>query len=180
MRDRLTVQQPPDQPHRLVQAVEPFAEPAPKVDAEGFMLALEPAAADAQDGATVAQVIKGRREFRGHARWPERVGRHEQAQSNAVGQDCEGRERGPALQLPVGRIALVGQQVIVDPDRVPTGILHGQAGITKGRPGRAIDPERGPETHGVRMVVRCARERPGVAPRAAPARLICYRIGWFD
>ena len=60
---------------------------------------------------------------------------------------ASGRERRPAVELRVGRVALVGQEVIVDPDRVPAGRLGGEAGVAQVRPARPVDPERRTEPH---------------------------------
>ena len=49
VRDLLAVEQPPQEPHRLVEAVEPLPEARSEVDPEGLVLALEPGAADAED-----------------------------------------------------------------------------------------------------------------------------------
>ena len=40
------------------------------------------------------------------------------------------------------RVALVGEQVVVDPERIPAGRLGGEAGVAQVRPARPIDPER--------------------------------------
>ena len=64
------------------------------------------------------------------------------------GQGGEGR---PAFELRVGRVALVGEEVVVDPDRVQAGGLGGEARVAQLLPGRPLDPERRTELH-VRIV----------------------------
>ena len=41
------------------------------------------------------------------------------------------RERRPALELGVAPVALVGEQVIVEPERVPAGALDREAGVAQ-------------------------------------------------
>ena len=121
--------------------------PDTEVDAEGVVLALEPAAAEAEDEPALRQVVDGRGELRGEARVAERVGGHEQAEADVLRQDGKGRQRRPALHLGVGRVALVGEEVIVDPEGVPAGTLRGQAGVAQVRPVRPVDPECRAEPH---------------------------------
>ncbi len=145
VRDPLPVEQPPDQADRLVEPVEPLAEPRTEIDPERVVLALEPAATEPEDEAPVREMVDGRRELRGQARVPERVRADEQAEPDALGQDGERRERRPALELGVRRVALVRQQVVVHPEAVPAGALDGQARVAERRPVGAVDPERRPE-----------------------------------
>ena len=84
----LAVEQPADEPDRLVEPVEALPEPAAEIDAERVVLPLEPAAAEAEDRATARDVVERRGELRGQARVPERVGTDQQAESDAF------RERG--------------------------------------------------------------------------------------
>ena len=58
-----------------------------------------------------------------------------------------GGQRQPALELGVGPVALVGEEVVVGPERVEAGRLDPPCRVTKGRPGRAVDPEGGSESH---------------------------------
>ena len=122
--------------------------PEPKSSAEGLVLALEPAAADAQDrparstaGPAVVASLAVRPGFRNV------LAADEQAEPDALGEDGQGRQRRPALELGVARVALVGEQVIVDPERVPARGLDRAAGRQQVRPGRPIDPERRAESH---------------------------------
>ena len=92
-------------------------------------------------------MVDGRRELGGQAGVAERVGRHEQPEPGAAGDRRHGRERRPALQLRVGRVALVGEQVVVQPDRIPAGRLGRKTGVAEGWPGRLVGPERRAELH---------------------------------
>ena len=146
MSDPLAIEQPADQPHGLLQPIEALAVTAPEVDAEGPVFELEPAAAQAQHGAAVADVIDSRRELRGQARVAERVRGDEQADLRAGGCCRECGERRPALELAVGRVALVAHQVVVDPEAVGAAPLSRDDGVPKARPVRPLDPERGPDS----------------------------------
>ncbi len=174
---RLAVEQPADEPDRLVKPVQPLAEPGAEVDAEGVVLALEPATADPQDHPTVRQVVQGRGELGGQARVPERVGADEQAEPDALGQDGQGRQRRPALELGVARVALVGEQVVVDPERVPAGRLDRAAGRQQVRPGRPVDPERRSESHAGAQAWIVARKRKTGIPAAYASASVSGRAG---
>ena len=52
-------------------------------------------------------------------------------------------ERRPALELRIVAVALVGEQVIVDPEVVRAGVLGRDDGVPKRRPVGPLDPERG-------------------------------------
>ena len=158
--DALPVEQPPDETSRLVQAVQALAEARPELDAEGLVLAGEPAAAETQHGTAAGQVVEGGRELGGQARRPERVGPHQQAQADRPGQPGQRRQRGPALELGVVRVTLVGEQVVVDPDRVPAGALGGQGGLAQVRPRASVDPERRSEAHLAIVRGRACPDRP--------------------
>ena len=111
----LAIEQPPDQPDRLVQPVQALAEAAAEVDAEGVVLPFEPATTEPEDRPAARDVVERRRELGGQPGVAERVGGHEQAQPHPLGQ---GRERGqgrPALELGIRPVTLVGEEVIVDP-----------------------------------------------------------------
>ncbi len=143
----LAVEQPADEPDGLAQAVEPLAEPAPEVDPEGVVLALEPAAAEAEDGATAAQVVHGRGQLGGEPRVAERVRRDQEADPRPA-RDRRDRGQGrPALQLAVAPVALVGEQVIVEPEVVEPGRLGADHGVAQLRPPGPLDPERRAEAH---------------------------------
>jgi len=44
-------------------------------------------------------------------------------------------------------VALVGEEVIVEPDAVETGALRGEGGVAKLRPVGSLDPEGRTESH---------------------------------
>ena len=60
-------------------------------------------------------------------------------------------ERRPALELRVAPVALVGEQVVVDPEVVEAGGLGAEDGVAQLRPARPLDPERRPEPHRHRL-----------------------------
>ena len=148
MRDLLAGEQPLDQPDRLLQPVEPLAEARPEIEPECFVLALEPAAADAEDEPAVRKVIERRRQLRGEARVAERVRGDEQAELRRCRERREGGERRPALELGGAPVALVGEEVVVEPQAVEPGRLRREAGFAQLRPAGPLDPERGAELHG--------------------------------
>jgi hypothetical protein len=82
------------------------------------VLALEPAAAEAQDRPSVAEVIERGRQLRRQARAAEGVGADQEAQLHPRRQLRPGCQGQPALELRVGPVALVGEQVVVCPERV--------------------------------------------------------------
>ena len=176
--DPLPVEQPPDEPDRLVEPVEPFAEARPEVEPERVVLGLEPAATEAEDEASARQVVDRGRELRGQPRTAERVGADEQAQADALGHRGERRDRRPALELRVGRIALVGQQVIVDPQRVPAGALGGETRVAQLGPGRSLDPERRAEAHRSPRA-RVAYRRSVSGPPDFPPALRDAILDWY-
>ncbi len=90
VRHPLPVEQPADQAGRLVEAVQPLAEPRAEVDPEGLVLAFEPAAAEAEDDPPTRQVVDGRGQLRGQAGRSERVGADEQPEAHVLGQDGQG------------------------------------------------------------------------------------------
>ncbi len=147
VRDPLTVQEAADEHDGLVEAVEALAEPGPEIEAEGVMFPLEPAAADAQDGAPARYVVKGRRELRGEARIAEGVGGHHRAQVHPGRERRERRQRCPALELGARPVALVGQQVVVQPDGIETGRFSRQTRVAQCRPVGALDPVGRSESH---------------------------------
>ena len=118
MRDLFARQEPLDQADRLLEAIQPFAEARAEVEPERLVLTLEPAAAEAEDQPAPRQVVEGRRELGREPGIAERVGRHEQPEPGAGGEGREGCQRSPALELGVAPVALVGEQVIVEPDRI--------------------------------------------------------------
>ena len=103
---------------------------------------------EAEDEPAVGQVVDGRGELRGEPGVAERVGGDKQAEAGPVGQHGQRRQRRPALELGVGRVALVGEQVVVDPEGVPAGTFGRQARVAQVRPVRPVDPECRPEAHG--------------------------------
>ena len=153
MRDALAVEQATDQPDGLVQPVQARPESGLEFDPEGVMLPLEPAAAEPEDRPTSRHVIERRGELGRESRIPDGVGTDEQAKSHALGQDRQGRKDCPTLGLRIGRVALVGQQVIVDPERIPARRLGREAGVAQGRPAGPVGPERRAEAH--RHLRRC-------------------------
>ncbi len=178
VRHPLAVEQPPDQRHRLPEPVEPLAETGAEVDPEGVVLALEPAAADAQDRAAAADVVEGRRELGRQAGVAEGVGRDEQADPRPGGHGRDRGQRRPALELGVAPVALVGEQVVVEPEVVEAGGLGPDDGVAKLRPAGPLDPERRAEAHRHRSpprpyrtdVAAPARPVPRPAPAVEPAR----------
>ena len=89
MRDALAVDQSPDEPDRLVESIEPLAEPRAEVEPEGVVLALEPAAAQAEHEAAVREVVDGGSELRRQPRVAERVGADQQTEPDPLRQDGE-------------------------------------------------------------------------------------------
>src|SRR5512146_2004056 len=174
VRHHLAVQEALDQPDALLEPIEALAETRPEVQAERVVLSLEPATAEAEDEPTVRQVVERRGELGRQARIAERVGRDEQAEPRPADDLGQGGEAGPALELVVSPISLVGQQVIVQPDRVESGPFGEPSGGDQRRPIGPVDPERRPETHG--------RYRIGVAsaPDATTIRRVRRRVlGWY-
>jgi hypothetical protein len=153
VRDGLAVNQSTDDADRLLKAIEALAKARSKVDAKGFVLAFEPAASDPENGPTAGQMVEGRGEFGGMAGVPERVCAHEQAEPDPIDEDGERGQRGPSFELGIGWLAFVGQQVIVDPDRIPAGRLDRPTGRQQVRPARSVDPESRPEAHRHRAIV---------------------------
>ena len=123
-----------DQLHGLVQPVQPLADAAPEVDAEGGVLRLEPGAAQAQHRPTPGEVVEGRDHLDHERRVAERVGTHQQPQRRAGGHLAPAREHHVALEDRPGGRADDGVQVIPGPQRVVAQAV--------GRDGRAT--HRGP------------------------------------
>ena len=111
------------------------------------MLPFEPATAETQDRPPARDVVERRRELRRQAGIAERIRAHQQAKANALRERRDRGQRGPALELGVVPVALVRQQVIVQPQRIPAGLLDRQAGVPQGRPVGSLDPERRAELH---------------------------------
>ena len=82
-------------------------------------------------------------------------------------------ERRPAFELGVAPVALVGQQVVVEPEVVEPGGLGPDGGVAKIRPSRSLDPERRAEAHRHRSPPRPYRTdvaaQTRTVPRLAPA-----------
>ena len=144
----LAVQEPPYQGHGLGQPVQPFPDAAPEVEPECLVLALEPAGADAQDRAAAGDVVDRDRHLGREAGVAEGVGGDHVAEPRPPGDRADRGQRGPALELGVRPVSLVGQQVVVDPQVVEPGGLGVQDRIAQLRPARPLDPERRPEPHG--------------------------------
>ena len=180
MGDGLAIEQPPDQSDRFVEPVEPFTEAGAEVEAERVVLALEPAPAEAEDEPSARQVVERRRGLGGQARVAERVGGHQEAEPAPGGQDGEGGQGRPALQLRIAGIALVGQQVVVDPDRIPAGGFGRQAGIAQvGQLVRLIQnaaPKRMPRLQGWWVPYRSGvPDQPSLPTAARDAILAWYQ-----
>src|SRR6185312_3911356 len=106
--------------------IEALAEAGPEVEPERLVLAGEPAAADAQRQPASGEVIERHSELGGEPGVAERVRGDEQAEPGAGRERCEGRQGGPALQLRVVPVALVRQQVVVEPEAVEACPLGGE------------------------------------------------------
>jgi len=132
----------------MLETVEPLAETRPEVEPECPVLAREPPAAEAEDETPAGQVVERRRELRGQAGIAEGVGGHEQAEPRGAGQWRQRGEGRPALELGVPPIALVGEQVVVEPQAVEACPFGRQAGVPKRRPVGSLDPEGSAESHG--------------------------------
>ena len=76
------------------------------------------------------------------------------------------------------RVALVGQQVIVDPQRVPAGALGGEARVAQLRPRRSLDPERRAEAHRSPQA-RVAYRRSVSGPPDFPPALRDAILDWY-
>ena len=85
---------------RLVEPVEPLAEAGPEVDPERLVLALEPGAADAEDGPAARDVVEGRRELGRQPRVAERVGADHQPEPDPA----RDRRRAPASTVQPSKI----------------------------------------------------------------------------
>ncbi len=147
VRDELARKQSLDQVDRLLEPVEALAEAAAEVEPEGVVLTLEPRAADPEHEPAAREVVERRRHLRGESRVPERVRGDEVADPRASRQRGESSQRSPALELRIMPVALVGEEVIVQPEAVETRGLGGQAGVAEVGPARALDPEGGAELH---------------------------------
>ncbi len=92
-------------------------------------------------------VVERGRQLGDQPRVAERRRRHEQAEADARRDRRHGSKRRPALELRVGPVGLVRQEVVVEPERVPAGAFDGQTGVAKVGPIGALDPESSPEPH---------------------------------
>ena len=81
----------------LLEAGEQLAR-AREVDAVLLVLVDLPAGADAEQHATVADVVDGRRPVRDHGRMAVGVAEHERAEADALGRGGEGGQRTGALE----------------------------------------------------------------------------------
>ncbi len=145
VRDELPVQQPAQEHRGLVEAVQPLAEPGPEVDAERLVLALEPGAAEAEDGAPAGEMVERRGELRREARVAERVGRDHQAQRGPARDLRPAREDGPALEdrplpRPDDRV-----EVVPGPEARGARSLGAHGRVADGRPGVGLGPEQEPD-----------------------------------
>ncbi len=183
VRDVLTVEQAPDQRHRLAQSVEPLAEPAAEIEPEGVVLALEPSSADAQHRPATRDVVDRGRDLRRQPRVAQRVRGDHQAKSGPGRDGCRSGERRPALELGIGPVALVRQQVIVEPQVVETGRLGVQHPVAELRPADALDPERRPEPHRHRSPPHPYRRGvadPDPPSEPLPTALRNAILAWFE
>ncbi len=173
--DRLPVEQPPDDPDRLIEPVEPLAEAGPEVDPVGLVLALEPGAPDAQHGPSVADVVEGGGELGGQAWVPEGVRPDHQAEPYPAGQGGPGRQAQPALEDRLTPGTLDGEQVVPRPEAVPAGGLGGEGGRPDPGPVAGLRPELGTEPgrarwrarHGGSLAHRRNGRRPSVVGSTA-------------
>jgi A/G-specific adenine glycosylase len=131
VRNKIAVEEPPDQHDRLIEAIESLAEPVTEVDAERVVLALEPSSADTEHDATVADVVDGGRDLRGEARSAKGVRADEKPQACAARGCRDSGEGRPTLQLRVRPVSLVGEQVVVQPDAVEAGSLRLEARVAQ-------------------------------------------------
>ena len=133
-------------------------------------------------------MVDGRGELRGQPRVPEGVRGDQQADPGARRDRGQRGEQRPALELAVGPVALVAQQVVVHPDGVEPDGLGVDHGIAQLGPGRPLHPERRAEPHPhLRATYRtdvpsAAVDQP--TDRAAEARIDPAMrdavLGWFD
>src|SRR4029079_18901288 len=143
----LAVEQTAHQHHRLVEVVEPVAHAAPEVDPERLVLAVEPRAADPEDGPAVADMVESGGELRGQPGVAERVGAHHQPEPNPGRDRADRHQERPALEDRLLPRPEDREEVIPGPDRVPACGLGGQTGSARLGPGRLLRPELGPELH---------------------------------
>src|SRR4029079_8720463 len=113
--EALAVEQAPDDLDGLRQAIETLAGDRAAVERERSMLLLDPAAADAEDRPSATDVVDGRRHLRDESRVAERVRAHEMTDPRPGRDRGHGRQRRPALELRSVGVALVVEEVIVDP-----------------------------------------------------------------
>ena len=148
VRDALAGEQPLDQTHRFLEPVEALAEAGPEIEPERVVLAPEPARADPEDEPAARDVVERRRELCGEARIAKRVRGDQQAQPGAGRQGRERGQRGPALELRVVPVALVGEEVIVEPEAVEARRLGRNGRVPERRPVGSLNPEGSTESHG--------------------------------
>ena len=138
------VEQRPHRGDRLVQPVEPLAEPRAEVDAVRLVLELHPRAADAEDRPAAADVVERRGGLGHDARVAERVGADEQAEPRALGGHRPRRERRPALEDRLVRVAEDRVQVVPGPEVVVAESIDALRRLELLGPGRALAPEQDP------------------------------------
>ena len=145
----LAVEEAAQEHDRLVEPIEPLAEPgAPGlVEPERVMLALEPGAADPEHGSSGADVVEGRCQLGGEPGVAERVGSDHQAEPNARRQGAQGGESGPALEDRLLPRPEDREQVVPRPDRVPAGAFGSQRSVTEVGPRGVLGPELGAKSH---------------------------------
>ena len=158
--DALTVEQPADDPDRLVEPVEPFADGRPEVDPECVVLALEPGATDPEDRPPAADVVEGCCQLGRVARVAEGVRTDHQPEPDPGRDGGPGGEGEPALEDRLAPRALDREQVVPRPDRVPAGRLSLERSLSDPRPVARLRPELGAEPGRHRSTeIRLGRKR---------------------
>ncbi len=143
----LPVEQAAQQHHRLIEPIQTLPETGPEIDAERIVLALEPGAADAQDGATARDVVQRRGELGGVTRVAERVGPDHQPEADTLGDRTETREDHPALERGLFPRPEDREQVVPGPDRIPAHVVGRDGRVAKPGPVGLLGPDLEPEPH---------------------------------
>ncbi len=143
----LAGEEPLDETDCFLEAVETLAETRPEIKPERLVLALVPAPADAEDEPSVREVVERRRQLRGQPGVAEGVRGDEQSEPRRRRERRDCRQARPALELGVAPVALVGEQVVVEPDRIEPRALGREGRIPQRRPVGALDPEGRSESH---------------------------------
>lgn len=149
--DRLTGEETAHPAHGLVEPVESLAEPRSEVDAVGPVLVLEPGAADAQPGATAADMVHGDGGLGREAGVAERVGADHAMSPRSIRLVWAAHAARSVQPSKMGCSGspTMAWEVVPGPQAVEPDVVGESRRLAQLDPGSLLGPEQGADADGM-------------------------------